>query len=130
MKTSLTTPKFLLCGCVVAIMVIAAIHPVGSSSNAPVPPEAKKAKSDHIMLGGTPSRNMVNLIDKNVPDKVDLDGRSVLWKAELGSRAYGGPTIANGRVYVGTNNETRVPRNLPDTLKNKDGEIEPVDRGI
>jgi outer membrane protein assembly factor BamB len=82
------------------------------------------------MFGGTPARNMVNLVDKNIPDKVEPDGRATLWKAELGSRAYGGPTIAGGRVYVGTNNETPIPRNLRDTLKNKDGEIEPVDRGI
>ena len=29
----------------------------------------------------------------------------VVWKADLGSRAYGGPTVAGGKVFVGTNNE-------------------------
>ena len=34
-------------------------------------------------------------------------GRSagVLWSARLGSQTYGGPVIAGGRIYIGTNNE-------------------------
>jgi outer membrane protein assembly factor BamB len=128
MKVFTPTTGFVLKAVVAAVVSTAAV--VSLDARAPVPTEAKKLRSDHIMLGGTPSRNMVNLIDKNVPDKFEKDGRSVLWKAELGSRSYGGPVIAGGRVYVGTNNETSVPRNLRDTVKNKAGEIEPVDRGI
>jgi outer membrane protein assembly factor BamB len=52
----------------------------------------------------------------------------VLWKANLGTRAFGGPTVAGGRVFVGTNNWR--PRNPRDTRKNPDGEVEPLDRGI
>jgi outer membrane protein assembly factor BamB len=130
MKTFSPTSKILLCGSALAMLVIAAIHSIGSSPTAPDPAEAKKGNSDRTMLGGTPARNMVNLIDKDVPDKFEPNGRSILWKAELGSRAYGGPTIAGGRVYVGTNNDSPVTRNPRDTLKNKNGEIEPIDRGI
>ena len=34
--------------------------------------------------------------------------KNVKWVAKLGSQSYGNPTVANGRVYVGTNND--VPR--------------------
>ena len=32
--------------------------------------------------------------------------RNIKWIAELGSTTYGNPTVAGGRVYVGTNNES------------------------
>ena len=52
----------------------------------------------------------------------------IKWQADLGSRAYGGPTVSGGRVFVGTNNER--PRNPRDARKNADGDLEPVDMGI
>ena len=37
--------------------------------------------------------------------------KNVKWIAKLGSQTYGNPTVANGRVYVGTNNDSpRDPR--------------------
>lgn len=57
------------------------------------------------MFGGSPARNMVNLTDKNIADDWDAKTKTnVKWVAKLGSRAYGGPVIAGGKVYVGTNN--------------------------
>ena len=50
------------------------------------------------------------------------------WKADLGSRSYSQPVVVGGKVFVGTNNER--PRNPRDAFKNRDGEIEPVDKGI
>jgi outer membrane protein assembly factor BamB len=85
---------------------------------------ANVGPGDHVMFGGTIHRNMVNLREKGVPDNFDPEGPRLLWKAQLGSRAYGGPIVANGRVLVGTNNES--PRNPRDTDKNG----EPVDKGI
>ena len=96
--------------------------------------------SDHTMFGGTPSRNMVNMTDKVAkfpkkgPDWEDADAVKkwttewVVWRAELGSRAYGGPTVAGGKVFVGTNNER--PRNPRDAKKNGNGETIPFDKGI
>jgi len=85
--------------------------------------------SDHTMFGGTKSRNMVNLKDKGIPGKFAPDDKTtLLWKADLGSKAYGGPTVAGGRVYVGTNNQQ--PRNDRDVHRSKDGTIEPIDRGV
>ena len=56
------------------------------------------------MWGGTPSRNMVsNAI--NVSLDFDLkSGKNVIWQKGLGSQTYGNPIVADGKVYVGTNN--------------------------
>ncbi len=99
------------------------------------PKAAAAGSSDHIMFGGTPDRNMVNPKDKLAKfptagpmwdDEDDVKKWSqewLLWKEDLGSRAYGGPIISGGKVFVGTNNER--PRNKRDFK----GE-EPVDKGI
>ena len=69
------------------------------------------------------SRNMVSG-EKNLPDQwvsgkfvgttdeIDFKTtKNVRWIAKLGSQTYGNPTVANGRVYVGTNNDSpRDPR--------------------
>ena len=81
------------------------------------------------MFGHDPSRNMVNTTDKNLPDDWDVrQNANIKWVAKLGTRAYGGPTISGGKVYVGTNNYG--PRNQRDTRLRKDGKREPIDKGI
>ena len=69
-------------------------------------------------MGRTPSRNMESPA-KNIPFTFDpgkllRDGsvdmsttKNVLWAARLGSQTFGNPTVSNGRVFVGTNNEGR-----------------------
>ena len=54
----------------------------------------------------------------------------MLWKADLGSRSYGGPVVSGGKVYVGTNNEN--PRNKRDTKPDPcmPGKMIPIDRGV
>jgi outer membrane protein assembly factor BamB len=59
------------------------------------------------MFGGTPSRNMVNTVDKNIPTTWNVEEgkhRNIKWVAEVGNHVYGGPVVADGRVFVGTNN--------------------------
>ena len=57
------------------------------------------------MFGNTPSRNMVS-DETGVPASFDpRTGANILWTQPVGSQAYGGPVVANGKVYVGTNNE-------------------------
>ncbi len=42
---------------------------------------------------------------KNIPTTWDVEtGKNIKWKAKLGSQSYGSPVVANGKVYVGTNN--------------------------
>jgi outer membrane protein assembly factor BamB len=100
---------------------------VQAEPTAPAAP-AGKPTAPLPMFGGGPERNMVNLVAKNIPEKPEPDGESMLFKADLGSRAYGGPTVGHGVVLCGTNNER--PRNPRDAKKNADGEIEPIDRGV
>jgi outer membrane protein assembly factor BamB len=64
-----------------------------------------EAQSEAGMFGNTPSRNMVS-DDTGVPETWDpKTGANILWTQPVGSQAYGGPTVGNGKVYVGTNNE-------------------------
>ena len=57
------------------------------------------------MWGGTPDRNMVSSM-KGLPTTWDVKTKkNIKWVAELGSQAYGNPVVANGMVFVGTNNE-------------------------
>jgi outer membrane protein assembly factor BamB len=68
--------------------------------------QAKAASQDWTMYGGTPSRNMVNTSAKDIPKEWDVDTmKNIKWAASLGSKAYGGPIIAGGRVFIGTNNQ-------------------------
>ena len=100
-----------------------------SSTTKSVPSKLTAGASDHVMFGGTPSRNMVNLIDKNISAKFTL-ADNLKWKSQVGSRAYGGPIIVAGKVLCGTNNEN--PRNPRDRGKagpnSKEGP--PIDKGV
>jgi outer membrane protein assembly factor BamB len=64
------------------------------------------------MWGGTPDRNMVST-QKGLPTTWDVKSKkNVKWVAELGSQAYGNAVVANGMVYVGTNNEAVKDANV------------------
>jgi outer membrane protein assembly factor BamB len=71
----------------------------------PVPPA--NASNDWPMFGGTPQRNMVSLSAKNVPTDWSVEEgkfKNVKWVAELGTKSYGGPVVADGKIFFGTNN--------------------------
>ena len=63
---------------------------------------------DWPMWGGTPHRNMVSsMTGADLSFKAATDpanGKNILWTATLGSQTYGNPVVANGKVFVGTNN--------------------------
>lgn len=59
------------------------------------------------LFGGTPFRNMANTISKGIPAEFEVlegDKKLVRWVATLGTKCYGGPVVAGGKIYVGTNN--------------------------
>ena len=73
--------------------------------------------ADWPTWGGTPARNMIS-DEKGLPvelepgkkkagsDEIDLaTTKNVAWVAKLGGQSYGTPSIAGGKVFVGTNNE-------------------------
>ncbi|MBZ0255429.1 PQQ-binding-like beta-propeller repeat protein, partial [bacterium] len=77
--------------------------------------------ADWPMWGRTPNRNMMSP-EKGIPadftpghlkdgtEEVDLSTtKKVKWVTKLGSQAYGNTTVAAGKIFIGTNNES--PRN-------------------
>ncbi len=84
-------------------------------------PEAKAAepasvaKGDWPMFGGGGSRNFGNTVEKNVPDQWNVakgKEKGVKWKAVLSGTAMGGPVVAGGRVFIGTNNDKPFDKNV------------------
>jgi outer membrane protein assembly factor BamB len=64
-------------------------------------------RADSPQAGVNSSNNFVNTLDKNAITKFNPEEggeENLLWKAKLGRTSYGGPVVAGGRVYVGTNN--------------------------
>ena len=73
----------------------------------------KVGKLDWPMWGGTPSRNNTPF-GETLPDSWNLEsGENVLWASPLGSQSYGNPVIANGKVYIGTNNNYGYLKRYP-----------------
>jgi len=79
---------------------------------------AAAQKSDWPQWGRNHERNMVSSTT-DLPtevsggqyignsEEIDLKtAKNAKWIAKLGSQSYGNPTVADGRVYVGTNNDT------------------------
>jgi outer membrane protein assembly factor BamB len=111
-----------------ALGVTAAIFLRGDPVQSRPPTTAPAASSGVFMFGGSPSRNMVNLTEKNVPTEWDVQaGTNIKWKAKVGSRAYS-LTVAGGKVFAGTNNSS--PRNPRDTRKRKDGKYDAIDKSV
>ncbi|HEX5214660.1 MAG TPA: PQQ-binding-like beta-propeller repeat protein [Vicinamibacterales bacterium] len=79
---------------------------------------AGKGLTNWPMWGGSPDRNMVSDAT-GMPTTWDVkSGKNIKWVASLGSQSYGNPTVSDGVVLVGTNNEaTRDPK-------------QPGDRGV
>ena len=85
-----------------------------------VVPNLYANKSDWPQWGGSDDRNMVSNA-KDLPDDFDVGKtarnesgqryidmsttRNILWAAKLGSQTYGNPTISDGKVLVGTNDD-------------------------
>ncbi|MGI9241986.1 MAG: PQQ-binding-like beta-propeller repeat protein [Verrucomicrobiales bacterium] len=97
---------------------------------------------DWPQWGGTPARNMVSPSDapmpldikggKKIKGSEDIDPattKGVKWITKIGSQSYGTPTIADGKILVGTNNETpRDPKHVGDRgvlmcFNESDGEL-------
>jgi outer membrane protein assembly factor BamB len=76
----------------------------------------KVGSKDWPQWGGAYDRNNTPA-DAKVPIKWDVeDGTNILWSAELGSESYGNPVVANGQVYVGTNNGRGYLTRYPATV--------------
>ena len=99
----------LILGAVLAVVVYSRADRADDARAA----DAKAAESHSWpTFGGGLSRNMVNLTEKGIQTTCDIQtGKNVKWTAKLGSKAYGGPIVSGGKVFVGTNNdEPRDPK--------------------
>ena len=141
-----TTKRLILLPATAATLGVAVAASLFTGSGSGPTPGALRAAEDKPMadlarmwtvFGGSPSRIMVIAIDKNVPDewtagKKKQNWQNIKWSAKLGSKAYGGPTVVGGKIFVGTNNA--APRNPRDRDPNKKHpttkEPVPLDKGV
>src|SRR5207249_9633696 len=64
---------------------------------------------DWPMCGGAAQRNMASAMT-NLPESWDVkSGKNIKWKAQIGSTSFGNPVVADGKLFLGTNNGN--PRN-------------------
>ncbi len=110
-------------GVVVLALALAAPH-TSQRLEAADPPAG-----DWPMWGGTPDRNMISTM-KGLPTEWDVKTKkNVKWSARLGSQSYGNPVVADGKIFVGTNNENpRDPKQAGDrgvlmAFRESDGEF-------
>lgn len=70
-------------------------------------------KSDWPQMGGSPLRNNVGS-SEGIPKSWDVaSGENVRWSVPLGNTTYGNPVVANGKVFVGTNNGAGYVQRYP-----------------
>jgi outer membrane protein assembly factor BamB len=130
----------LAAGLSAGLLVVAVL--VAGSTNSSTPESATSQSAatggqDWVMYGGTPARNLVNTVVTGLPAEFDTSEgseKNVKWSADLGSKAYGGPVVAGGRVFVGTNNQKPREKEAADEQGNKvklvDAAGQPIDFGI
>src|SRR5512136_2273015 len=59
---------------------------------------------DWPMWGGTTQRNMISAM-KSLPESWDVkSGKNIKWKVQIGSTSNGNPVVADGKIFLGTNN--------------------------
>jgi len=90
----------------VAMVSVLAVAPASGE------PLAKAKRGDWPMWGGSPDRNMVSG-ERGIATEWDAASKkNIKWVAPLGSQTYGNPVIANGKIFVGTNNGGELRPNI------------------
>ena len=93
---------------VVGIVALNGPGPDRTSSQSAFAAPSKEAAASWPVWGGTVQRNLINLFEKNIATTWDArrgKEKNIKWSVDLGSKAYGGPTIAGGKIFLGTNNQ-------------------------
>ena len=73
-------------------------------------------RKDWPQWGGSYGRNNTPE-GKNIPIKWNVEtGENILWSMPLGSETYGNPVVANGKVYIGTNNGNGYIKRYPSSV--------------
>src|SRR5262249_54467118 len=64
--------------------------------------DSKDVGRNWPVWGGTVQRNLVNLVEKNMPTDWNVSNdKNILWSEFLGSKAYGGPILSAGEIIIG-----------------------------
>ena len=116
----------LLAACLFAAVVCITAQP--QASNKKADKQRLVGPRDWNQWGGSSSRNNTPE-GKNIPMTWDIgeideetgqwkpgSGKNIKWAATLGSQTYGNPVVANGQVYVGTNNGNGWVKKYPKTV--------------
>ena len=90
------------------------------SSSDPIADAARALSKMKVKPGDSPQmglshlRNNVTAGTKNIPSEWDVtSGKNIKWTAKLGSQTYASPVIANGKIFVGTNNANGYIKRYP-----------------
>ena len=76
----------------------------------------KVGPKDWPQWGGSYSRNNTPE-GKNIPTTWDVStGENIAWSMPLGSETYGNPVVANGKVFIGTNNGNGYIKRYPSSI--------------
>lgn len=76
----------------------------------------KVRPGDWPQWGGSSVRNNTPE-GKGIPTEWDVSsGKNVKWSMKLGSETYGNPVVANGKVYLGTNNGAGYLKRFPSSV--------------
>lgn len=112
-------------GCVVLLLGTLASPPsAGWAQESLDPTQQVRESASQLKIGtqdwgqwlGSPFRNNVVVAEK-VPTEWDVTtGKNIRWSAKLGSETYGNPVVANGKVYVGTNNGAGYVARFPNSV--------------
>jgi outer membrane protein assembly factor BamB len=111
MPVAFTLRRLLLAALALALMLatvaLSGTSPSAKSATGASQPPA--TSRNWPMFGGTPQRNMVNLLETNLPKEWSIEKgheKNIKWVVELGSVGYGGVVVAGGKIFIGTNNDS------------------------
>jgi outer membrane protein assembly factor BamB len=97
----------LIFAAVLAVVIFTGLGNRPDNVRADVPPSKEKVHA-WPMFGGSLQRNLVNLVETGMPtdwSTAEGEQKNIKWSAKLGSKAYGGPVISGGKIFIGTNND-------------------------
>src|SRR5438552_3845655 len=91
-------------------LMCAVLSAADDTTSDPIADAAKALAKMNVKPGDSPQmglshfRNNVSAA-KNIPTEWDpTSGKNIKWTAKLGSQTYASPVVANGKIFIGTNN--------------------------
>ena len=118
--TALERRRTLVVVAAIALTIAAIVTAADDSKYDPAAEAVKTFAAMHVKPGDCPqfglSRYRNNVTSaKNIPTAWNVEsGKNIKWVARLGTHTYASPVIANGKVFVGTNNTAGYIKRLAD----------------